>query len=86
MSAAASQSEDIRFVAYNHRDRRVAHMIASMSLICIVLGACGSQRQHIVDEIVTFPRERCAPANIDETLTINSAYRVQMRSVRAAFY
>lgn len=54
-----------------------------MSLICIVLSGCSSPRQRVVDEIVTSWREQRALPNIDETLTIDSAYRVQTRSVRA---
>lgn len=54
-----------------------------MSLICIALTGCSSPQQHVVDEIVTSWREQRALPNIDETLTIDSAYRVQTRSVRA---
>jgi 2-keto-4-pentenoate hydratase len=60
----------------------VAFIVASMSLICIVLGACSSPERRVVDEIVTSWREQRALPNIDETLTIDSAYRVQTRSVR----
>lgn len=56
--------------------------VAPMSLICIVLGACSSTEHRVVDEIVTSWREHRALPNIDETLTIDSAYRVQTRSVR----
>ena len=59
-----------------------ARIAAAMSLICIVLGACSSTPQHVVDEIVTSWREQRALPAIDETLTIDSAYRVQTRSVR----
>src|SRR5687767_6998825 len=61
----------------------LARVLASMSLICLVLGACSSTPQRVVDEIVTSWREQRALPNIDETLTIKSAYRVQTRSVRA---
>src|ERR1043165_7251168 len=61
---------------------RAARNVASMSLICIVLGACSSTEHRAVDEIVTSWREQRALPNIDETLTIDSAYRVQTRSVR----
>jgi 2-keto-4-pentenoate hydratase len=61
---------------------RAAHGVASMSLIFIVLGACSSPEHRVVDEIVTSWREQRALPNIDETLTIDSAYRVQTRSVR----
>lgn len=54
-----------------------------MSLICLVLSGCSLPRQAIVDEIVTSWREHRSLPNIDETLTIESAYRVQTRSVRA---
>lgn len=54
-----------------------------MSLICIVLSGCSSPPQRIVDEIVTSWREHRPLPNIDETLTNNSAYQVQTRSVRA---
>lgn len=57
-------------------------MIAPMSLIFLALGACSSPSQRIVDEIVTSWRERRALPVIDETLTIDAAYRVQTRSVR----
>lgn len=53
-----------------------------MSLICIVLGACSSTEHRLVDEIVTSWRERQPLPNIDESLTIDSAYRVQTRTVR----
>lgn len=53
-----------------------------MSLIFLVLGACSSPEHRVVDEIVTSWREQRALPNIDETLTIDSAYRVQTRSVR----
>ncbi|WP_161816294.1 2-keto-4-pentenoate hydratase [Steroidobacter agaridevorans] len=61
---------------------RAARSVASMSLICIVLSACSSPERRVVDEIVTSWREQRALPNIDETLTIDSAYRVQTRSVR----
>jgi len=61
---------------------RAPYSVASMSLIFIVLGACSSSEHRIVDEIVTSWREQRALPNIDETLTIESAYRVQTRSVR----
>src|SRR5687767_6684671 len=60
----------------------LARVLASMSLICIVLSACSSTPQRAVDEIVTSWREQRPLPNIDETLTIKSAYRVQTRSVR----
>ncbi|HEY0686003.1 MAG TPA: fumarylacetoacetate hydrolase family protein [Steroidobacter sp.] len=60
-----------------------ARAIASMSLICLALGGCSSTPQRVVDEIVTSWREHRTLPNIDETLTIESAYRVQTRSVRA---
>lgn len=53
-----------------------------MSLICLALGACSSTPQRVVDEIVTSWREHRPLPNIDETLTNDSAYRVQTRSVR----
>ncbi|MET0534271.1 MAG: fumarylacetoacetate hydrolase family protein [Steroidobacter sp.] len=56
--------------------------IASMSLICLALGACNSTPQRLVDEIVTSWREHRSLPNIDETLTNDAAYRVQTRSVR----
>lgn len=62
---------------------RVARNVSSMSLICLVLIACSSPQQRVVDEIVTSWREQRALPNIDETLTIESAYRVQTRSVQA---
>ncbi len=61
---------------------RAARSAASMSLICIVLSACSSTEHRVVDEIVTSWREQRSLPNIDETLTIDSAYRVQTRSVR----
>ena len=61
---------------------RAARSIASMSLICLVLCACSSPERRVVDEIVTSWREQRALPKIDETLTIDSAYRVQTRSVR----
>lgn len=61
---------------------RAACISASMSLIFIALGACSSPEHRVVDEIVTSWREQRALPNIDETLTIDSAYRVQTRSVR----
>lgn len=61
----------------------VARALASMSLICLVLSGCSLPQQPIVDEIVTSWREHRTLPNIDETLTIESAYRVQTRSVRA---
>src|SRR5690349_24160665 len=61
---------------------RAARIIASMSLIFIVLSACSSPEHRVVDEIVTSWREQRALPNIDETLTISTAYRVQTRSVR----
>lgn len=60
-----------------------ARKCAAMSLICIVLSGCSSPPQRFVDEIVTSWREHRSLPNIDETLTINSAYQVQTRSVRA---
>src|SRR5688572_5817722 len=57
--------------------------LAAMSLICIGLAACSSTPPRVVDEIVTSWREHRTLPNIDETLTIESAYRVQTRSVRA---
>lgn len=83
MSAATSQSEDISCVTDNDRQRIVMHASVAMSLICIVLSSCSSPQQRIVDEIVTSSREQRALPNIDETLTIASAYQVQTRSVRA---
>lgn len=62
---------------------RVARTVASMSLICIVLAGCNSPQHRVVDEIVTSWREHRPLPNIDESLTIDSAYRVQTRSVRA---
>lgn len=56
--------------------------LAAMSLICIAIAACSSNPQRFVDEIVTSWREHRPLPNIDETLTIASAYRVQTRSVR----
>lgn len=53
-----------------------------MSLIFLVLAACSSTPQRFVDEIVTSWREQRPLPNIDETLTINTAYRIQTRSVR----
>ena len=53
-----------------------------MSLICLALAACSSTPQRVVDEIVTSWRDQRPLPNIDETLTIESAYRVQTRSVR----
>src|SRR3546814_5525872 len=53
-----------------------------MSLICIALTGCHSPQQRVVDEIVTSWREQRVLPNIDETLTNDSAYRVQTRSVR----
>lgn len=61
---------------------RAACILASMSLIFIALGACSSPEHRVVDEIVTSWREQRALPNIDETLTNDSAYRVQTRSVR----
>ena len=61
---------------------RAARNIASMSLICLMLCACSSPEHRIVDEIVTSWREQRVLPKIDETLTIDSAYRVQTRSVR----
>ena len=60
----------------------LARMFAAMSLICIALAACSSTPQRFVDEIVTSWREHRPLPNIDETLTINTAYRIQTRSVR----
>lgn len=60
-----------------------ARICAAMSLICIVLSSCSSPQRRVVDEIVTSWREHRSLPNIDETLTINSAYQVQTRSVRA---
>lgn len=60
-----------------------ARMCAAMSLICIVLSSCSSPPRRAVDEIVTSWREHRPLPDIDETLTINSAYQVQTRSVRA---
>ena len=60
-----------------------ARSCAAMSLICIVLSSCSSPQRQVVDEIVTSWREHRSLPNIDETLTINSAYQVQTRSVRA---
>src|SRR5687767_14883618 len=60
----------------------LARVCASMSLICIALVACSSTPQRVVDEIVTSWREQRPLPNIDETLTIDTAYRVQTRSVR----
>lgn len=60
----------------------LARVCASMSLICIALAACNSTPPRVVDEIVTSWREHQPLPNIDETLTIESAYRVQTRSVR----
>jgi 2-keto-4-pentenoate hydratase len=54
-----------------------------MSLICIVLIGCGSTRQRAVDDVSLAWREHRALPNIDETLTIHSAYQVQTRTVRA---
>jgi 2-keto-4-pentenoate hydratase len=54
-----------------------------MSLIFLALAACSSPQQRVVDEIVTSWREQRALPDIDETLTIDAAYRVQTRSVRA---
>lgn len=54
-----------------------------MSLICIALAGCSSPERRVVDEIVTSWREQRTLPNIDETLTIDSAYSVQTRSVRA---
>nr|WP_298717942.1 fumarylacetoacetate hydrolase family protein [uncultured Steroidobacter sp.] len=61
---------------------RAVRSIASMSLICLVLCACSSPERRVVDEIVTSWREQRTLPEIDETLTIDSAYRVQTRSVR----
>lgn len=61
---------------------RAAYSVASMSLIFLMLGACSSPEHRVVDEIVTSWREQRALPNIDETLTIDAAYRVQTRSVR----
>lgn len=60
----------------------LTRVLASMSLICLALAACSSTPQRFVDEIVTSWREHRPLPNIDETLTIDSAYRVQTRSVR----
>src|SRR5690349_176479 len=60
----------------------LARVFAAISLICIALTACSSTPQRVVDEIVTSWREQRALPNIDETLTISTAYRVQTRSVR----
>jgi 2-keto-4-pentenoate hydratase len=82
MSAATSPRKDIASTAHERRHRKVVCVSAAMSLICIVLSACSSPQQRVVDEIVTSWREQRALPNIDETLTIDSAYRVQTRSVR----
>ncbi|MBM0108239.1 fumarylacetoacetate hydrolase family protein [Steroidobacter sp. S1-65] len=64
----------------------VARVLAPMSLICLVLSGCSLPQQRIVDEIVTSWREQRTLPNIDETLTIAEAYRVQTRSVRAKLH
>ena len=83
MPAAPSPREDIASIPLRDQRRGIAYMSASMSLICIVLSSCSSPQQRVVDEIMTSWREQRALPNIDETLTIDSAYRVQTRSVRA---
>jgi 2-keto-4-pentenoate hydratase len=80
MNAATSPSKDN---SRTHIARVVAQTAASMSLICLALGACSSQEQRVVDEILTSWREQRTLPDIDETLTNASAYRVQTRSVRA---
>lgn len=79
MSAATSPHKDI---SQTPMKTRAARIVASMSLICLALSACSSPEHRVVDEIVTSWREQRALPNIDETLTIDSAYRVQTRSVR----
>jgi 2-keto-4-pentenoate hydratase len=79
MSSLSSPPKDN---SQTHMNTRAARITAPMSLICIVLGACSSTEHRVVDEIVTSWREQRTLPNIDETLTIDSAYRVQTRSVR----
>lgn len=61
----------------------LARLSAAMSLICIMVSGCTSAPQRAVDDISVAWREHRPLPNIDETLTINSAYQVQTRSVRA---
>jgi 2-keto-4-pentenoate hydratase len=83
ISALTSPHEDISQI---HMKTRAVRIVASMSLIFLMLGACSSPERRVVDEIVTSWREQRALPNIDETLTIASAYRVQTRSVRARLH
>jgi 2-keto-4-pentenoate hydratase len=79
------QSHNMKQVKSQHEDssrNTVKTSLASMSLIFLAVAACSSTPQRVVDEIVTSWREQRALPNIDETLTIDSAYRVQTRSVR----
>src|SRR5690606_4160309 len=80
MSPATSPQPDIPFVP---KARELVRASAPMSLIFLALAACSSPQQRVVDEIVTSWREQRALPDIDETLTIDAAYRVQTRSVRA---
>jgi 2-keto-4-pentenoate hydratase len=83
MSAATSPCKDIASIPHHVQRYNVVRACASMSLICIALTGCSSPQQRIVDEIVTSWREQRVLPNIDESLTNDSAYRVQTRSVRA---
>jgi 2-keto-4-pentenoate hydratase len=83
MSTATSPREDN---ASNTVKHRVARAVAAMSLICIVLNGCGSAQQRAIGDVSLAWREHRPLPNIDETLTINSAYQVQTRSVRAKLH
>lgn len=80
MRTATSPREDN---AVNTVKHRLPRAVAAMSLICIVLTGCGSAQQRAIGDVSLAWREHRPLPNIDETLTINSAYQVQTRSVRA---
>ena len=80
MNSLTSPREDN---AANTVKHGLAGSFVAMSLICIVVSGCTSAPQRAVDDISLAWREHRPLPNIDETLTINSAYQVQTRSVRA---
>jgi 2-keto-4-pentenoate hydratase len=80
MSTAPSLRKDS---SRNTVKSSVERAVAAMSLICIVLSGCSAPRQRIIRDVSNAWREHRPLPNIDETLTIDSAYQVQTRTVRA---
>lgn len=61
----------------------IAQLFAAISLICAALSGCASPARRAVQDVTSAWTEHRSLPNIDETLTIKSAYEVQTNSVRA---